>query len=172
MGVATHGWDRGRAMTFGRAFRITGHLWGESTSGFPSQRPVTQSVCVFVDLRLNKRLSKQWWGWWFETPSRPLCRHCNDMLKKSRVAYDLRRHAYTVTVIRLAHRGINEVAGIFKRIFFFLYIYFNSNIMEIFSHFSNSPSIIFGWSNGLSPNTQTLSTGPIITRLLDIHMRH
>ena len=34
---------------------------------------------VFFDLRLNKRLSKQWWGWWFETPSRPLLRHCNDL---------------------------------------------------------------------------------------------
>ena len=29
------------------------------------------------DLHLNKRLSKQWWGWWFETPSRSLWRHCN-----------------------------------------------------------------------------------------------
>ena len=26
---------------------------------------------------LNKRLSKQWWCWWFETPSCPLWRHCN-----------------------------------------------------------------------------------------------
>ena len=26
---------------------------------------------------LNKRWSKQSWGWWFETPSRPLWRHCN-----------------------------------------------------------------------------------------------
>ena len=26
---------------------------------------------------LNKRLSKQSWSWWFETPSRPLRRHCN-----------------------------------------------------------------------------------------------
>ena len=26
---------------------------------------------------LNKRLSKQWWGWWFETPSCPLWRHCS-----------------------------------------------------------------------------------------------
>ena len=35
---------------------------------------------VFFDLRLNKRLSKQSWGWWFETPWRPLWRHCNDPL--------------------------------------------------------------------------------------------
>ena len=26
---------------------------------------------VFYDMRLNKRLSKQSWGWWFETPLRP-----------------------------------------------------------------------------------------------------
>ena len=38
------------------------------TGEFPAQRPVTQSFDVFVDLCLNKRLSKQSWGWWFETP--------------------------------------------------------------------------------------------------------
>ena len=37
---------------------------------FPAQRPVTRSFDVFFDLRLNKRLSKQSWGWWFETLSR------------------------------------------------------------------------------------------------------
>ena len=47
------------------------------TGGFPSQRPVTRSFDVFFDLRLNKRLGKQSWGWWFQTPSRPLWRHCN-----------------------------------------------------------------------------------------------
>ena len=31
---------------------------------FPAQRPVTRSFDVFFDLRLNKRLSKQPWGWW------------------------------------------------------------------------------------------------------------
>ena len=43
----------------------------------PTQRPVTRCFDVFFDLRLNKRLSKQSWGWWFETPSRPLLRHRN-----------------------------------------------------------------------------------------------
>ena len=47
------------------------------TGEFPSQKPVTQSFDVFFDLRLNKRLSKQSWGWWFETPSRSLWSHCN-----------------------------------------------------------------------------------------------
>ena len=48
------------------------------TGEFPSQRPVMRSFDVFFDLRLNKRLSKQWWGWWFETLMRPWWRHCNE----------------------------------------------------------------------------------------------
>ena len=63
----------------GNIFRVTGSCAGNSpvTGEFPSQRPVTQSFDVFFDLRLNKRLSKQSWGWWFETPSHPLWRYCN-----------------------------------------------------------------------------------------------
>ena len=48
------------------------------TGEFPSQRPVTRWLDVYFDLHLDKRLSKQSWGWWFETPSRPLWRLCND----------------------------------------------------------------------------------------------
>ena len=44
---------------------------------FPTQRPVTRGFDVFFDLHRNKRLSKQSWGWWFETPSGPLWRHGN-----------------------------------------------------------------------------------------------
>ena len=47
------------------------------TGEFPAQSPVTRSFDVFFDLRLNKRLSKQPRGWWFETPSGSLWRHCN-----------------------------------------------------------------------------------------------
>ena len=36
-----------------------------------------RSFNMFFDLCPNKRLSKQSWGWWFETPSRPLWHHCN-----------------------------------------------------------------------------------------------
>ena len=45
------------------------------------ERPVTRSFDVFFDLRLNKQLSKQSWGWWFETPSHPLWRHSNVLLR-------------------------------------------------------------------------------------------
>ena len=44
---------------------------------FPAQRPVMRSFDVFFDMRPNKRLSKQSWGWWFETLSCSLWRHCN-----------------------------------------------------------------------------------------------
>ena len=33
------------------------------TGEFPAQRPVTRSFDVFFDRLLNKRLSKQSWGW-------------------------------------------------------------------------------------------------------------
>ena len=54
---------------------------------FPAQRPVTRSFDVFFDLHLNKRLSKQSWGWWFEPPSCPLWRHRNVARTPQPVAY-------------------------------------------------------------------------------------
>ena len=50
------------------------HLCGE-------QRALTWNFHVFFDLRLNKRLSKQCWGWWFEMPLHPLWCHYNDFVK-------------------------------------------------------------------------------------------
>ena len=66
----------------GNIFRVTGPLCREFTGHgeFPSQRPMTGSFDVFVDLRQNKRLSKQSWGWWFLTPSCPLWCQCNGIL--------------------------------------------------------------------------------------------
>ena len=68
----------------GNIFRVTGPLCGEFTGPgeFPTQRPVTRSFDVFFDLRLNNRLSKQPWGWWFETPSWSLWLQCNDMCRR------------------------------------------------------------------------------------------
>ena len=63
-------------------FRVIGPLCGKFTGPgeFPTQRPVARSFDVFFDLRLNKRLSKQPWGWWFEMPSWSLWRYFNEML--------------------------------------------------------------------------------------------
>ena len=64
----------------GNIFHVIVPLCGEFTGPceFPAQRPVTRSLGVFFDLRLNKRLSKQPWGWWFETPLCSLWRQCNE----------------------------------------------------------------------------------------------
>ena len=43
----------------------------------PHKGQVTRSFYFFFDLRLNKRLNKHWWGWWFQAPSRSLWRHSN-----------------------------------------------------------------------------------------------
>ena len=64
----------------GSIFRVTGPLCGEFTGHrwTPCTRASDEEFwCVLFALRLNKRLNKQSWGWWFETPSCPLWRHCN-----------------------------------------------------------------------------------------------
>ena len=70
------------ASSNGNFFRVTGPLCGEFTGPgeIPAQRPVLRSFDVFFDLCLNKRLSKQPWGWWYETPSWSWWRHCNEMI--------------------------------------------------------------------------------------------
>ena len=77
----TNPWWRHQMETFSALLAICA---GNSpvTGELPAQRPVTRSFDVFFDLRLNKRLSKQSWCWWFETLSRPLWRHCNALLVK------------------------------------------------------------------------------------------
>ena len=71
-----HPWWRHQMETF---FSLLAICAGNSPvpGEVPTQRPVTRSFYVFFDLRPNKRLSKQSWGWWFETLSRPLWRHRN-----------------------------------------------------------------------------------------------
>ena len=42
---------------------------------------------VFFYLRLTKRLSKQSWGWWFETLFLPLWRHRNHAVSANRILW-------------------------------------------------------------------------------------
>ena len=78
--------------SYGNIFRVIGHLCGEFTGHrwIPPQRPVTRSFDVFFDLDQIKRLSKQSRGWWFETPSCPFWRHCDNYHEK----FMMRRHAW------------------------------------------------------------------------------
>ena len=72
-------------------FRVTGHLCGEFTGDrwIPHTKASDAKLWCSFDLRLNKQLSKQSWGWWFEALSRPLWRHRND-----EVYYDVDRHVF------------------------------------------------------------------------------
>ena len=76
--LGTIAWCRHQMETFSALLAICA---GNSpvTGEFPAQRPEARSFDVFIDLRPNKRLSKQSWGWWFETPLRPLNRHSNGL---------------------------------------------------------------------------------------------
>ena len=71
-----HTWWRHKMETFSALLAFCA---GNSpvTGEFPSHRPVTRSFDVFFYRHLNKRLGKQSWGWWFETPPCSLWRHCN-----------------------------------------------------------------------------------------------
>ena len=67
-------WNSMMTSSNGNIFGVTGHSCGEFTGPrwIPRTKPVTQGFDVFFDLRLNKRLSKQSWGWWFEMPIAPI----------------------------------------------------------------------------------------------------
>ena len=102
-------------------FRVTGPLCGEFTGPgeFPTQRPVTRSFYVFFDLRLNKRLSKQPWGWWFETPSWSLWLQCNDVRNTPSSFISLapcfKRHVFHSCI--LTHWDRDKMADIFQPTF-------------------------------------------------------
>ena len=98
----------------------TGPLCGEFTGcrnspvtgEFPTQRPVTRRFDVFFDLRLNKRLSKQSWGWWLETPSRSSWRHCNErgwLAHRNKSSWVI---IPTAAPNRMMHKGLNEMVDI------------------------------------------------------------
>ena len=71
-------------------FRVTGPLWGEFTGHqrIPLKASDVELWC-FLDLHLNKRLSKQSRRRWFETPSLPLWRHCNESCRASYFKSDI-----------------------------------------------------------------------------------
>ena len=84
----------------------------------PAQMPVTRSFDIFFDLPLNKRLSKQSWGWWFEKlsrtfdvtvmfPHRNLLYHLNILLWEGikRRAQDMTSLKWKRFPICIGHRG-------------------------------------------------------------------
>ena len=75
---------------------------------FPAQRPVTRSINVFFDLSLNKRSSKHWWGWWFETQSCSLWRHCNVHQPSFQYVQGGQWRSFGRTSVRAVHASENS----------------------------------------------------------------
>ena len=70
-------WRRHQMETFSA---LLASVWGIHRSLVNSpHKGQWRNFDVSFDQRLNKRRSKQSWGWWFETLSRPLWRHCNEL---------------------------------------------------------------------------------------------
>ena len=65
----------------GNIIRVTGHLCGEFNGlrWIPHTKANDVELWCFFALHLNKRLSKQSWCWWLETPLCPLWRHRNEI---------------------------------------------------------------------------------------------
>ena len=74
----------------GNIFCVTGPLCGEFTGHrwIPCTKASDAELWCFLDLRLNKRLSKQSWGWWLGTLSRPVWRYCNVLLLTMKSFWD------------------------------------------------------------------------------------
>ena len=82
---------------------------------FPAQRPVTRSFRVFFDLSLNKPLSKQSWGWWFETLSCSLWRHGNVVscyISRAPVATVLLMHPCIASCLNYSPKGPTDKSQI------------------------------------------------------------
>ena len=97
----------------GNIFHVTGHLCGEFTAS-------DVELWCFFDQHLNKRLSKQWWGWWFEMPSCPLWCHRNDDMSLKMTNIRLQQHLpgacevingmlFIVILHKIAGYGLDDV---------------------------------------------------------------
>ena len=109
-------WWRHQSITFSALLAL---CVGKSpiTGEFPSKTPVTQGFDVSFDLRLNKPLSKQLWGSWFETPSGPLWRHCNDEALAICATHTWCYRSWYRCHVSSIHWGRNKVADIFQTTF-------------------------------------------------------
>ena len=100
------------------------------TGEFPTQRPVTRSFDVFFYLRANERLSKHLWGWWFETPSCPLWRHCNAIRLHNSASEAIKLPSESVIYILrnccCVHK--NNISLIASRLFVQQFVYANEKV--------------------------------------------
>ena len=99
------------ASSNGNIFRATGPSCEEVAGDWwiPHTKASDTKIWCFFHLHLNKWLSKQSWGWWFETLSRSLCRRCNDNLQQPYIIQIIPLCLHLLinfTVTSHEHRGV------------------------------------------------------------------
>ena len=151
-------WEVMMTSSNGDIFHVTGPLCGEFTGHrwIPGTKASDAELWCFLlsDLRRNKRLSKQSWRLWFETPSRPLWRHCNVEYRRFDIVY--RRNNRLKQWLRLndTHtrfqftRSFSWSSLLFP-LLLSLHYYNNCNIVIIIV--SLSLSLLLTWSCGFMP---------------------
>ena len=145
---------------------------------FPSQMPVTQSFGVFFDLRLNIRLSKQSWGWRFETLSCPLwrhnngdsmsqgvCSHANELLLQG--YYDLStktKNYFKNSIMTVRFPVYSEVTLVLGDSFKFCRLVSEANVNSRLKLFGNVTSFVTSIvsADGLAPLSARASAGTMI----------
>ena len=107
------------------------------------------ALLFFFDLRLNKRLSKQSWGWWFETPWNQLWRHCNDCFDKRKSIYPYAKLG--VSYDFKSDRGIAIFLYNLRSIINAFWIYTNTillairNLSRALLPWCHAPSLYLSW---------------------------
>ena len=135
---------------------------------FPAQRPVTRSFDVFFDLHPNKRLRKQSWGWWSETPSSSLWRHRNGNTEVRLYMYYIRRERrmwdthYHLLVIHHGisnhHTDLTVTSGNCSVTWIWRIIHLRSNHCTQYAIFEKCREVVFSqlqwpiWMHSLSDN--------------------
>ena len=109
-------------------FHVTGPLCGVFTGHrwIPIQRLVTRSLVFSLFCALNKRLSKQMWGWWFQTPTRSLWRHINDKLTGTKPQQNTTKDAKCAYFVGCIVQCLMSIV----RYPFFFFFFFNIGVMS------------------------------------------
>ena len=97
-------WWRHQLETFSALLAICAGI-SPVTTEFRSQRSVTRSFDGFFYLCLNKRLSRESWGWWYETPSESLWRHCDSYTDTSKNSLATGKSGRFLNAYQRGHRG-------------------------------------------------------------------
>ena len=120
-------WWRHQMETFSALLAICAGN-SQVTGEFSTQRPVTRSFDGWC-MRLNKPLSKQSWGRWFETPSCSLWRHCNKRVSNGKLSLsgvpDFFDRNKILSGYDLSHYQVPHCIRVFFYFVWFVFIHHN-----------------------------------------------